>query len=96
MQVQGCMTVMAEPRLRSPVKLGHLEVVLYLLQHGATVNVVRAACGRTALMLASWKGHLAVVRLLLEHGALKHLVNHAGDTARDLAASHPLVLAALA
>jgi cation diffusion facilitator CzcD-associated flavoprotein CzcO len=34
-------------------------------------------------------------RLLLEHGALKHLVNHAGHTARDIAASHPLVLAAL-
>jgi ankyrin repeat protein len=77
-------------------EFGHLMVVLYLLQHGAVVNAVRAACGRTALMLASWKGHLAVVHLLLEHGALKHLVNHAGNTARDLAASHPLVLAALA
>ena len=46
-------------------------------------------------MLASKHGHVAIVRLLLESGALTHLVNHAGRTARDLAASHPLVLAEL-
>jgi hypothetical protein len=34
-------------------------------------------------------------RQLLEHGALTHLVTHDGRTARDLAASHPLVLAEL-
>jgi ankyrin repeat protein len=46
-------------------------------------------------MLAAMKGHVAIVRLLLERGALTHLVNHAGRTARNLAAKHPLVLAEL-
>jgi ankyrin repeat protein len=46
-------------------------------------------------MFASIEGHAAAVRLLLERGALKHLVTHAGLTARDFAASLPLVLAEL-
>ena len=73
----------------------HVEVVLFLLQRGAHVNAARALCGRTPLMFASMTGHVAAVRLLLEHGALKRLTNHSGYTALDLAASHPLVLAAL-
>ena len=75
---------------------GHLEIVRLLLLRGAPVNASRPLCGNTPLMLASRKGHVATVRLLLERGALKRLTNHAGRTATDLAASHPLVLAALA
>jgi ankyrin repeat protein len=75
---------------------GNQEIVRLLLQRGALVNAMRALCGRTPLMFASKNGHVATVRLLLEHGALKHLMDHAGRTARDFAASHPLVLAVLA
>jgi ankyrin repeat protein len=75
---------------------GHLEIVRLVLQHGAHINAARALCGSTPLILASRCGHVTIVRLLLEHGALRHLVNHAGHTARDLAAGQPLVLAALA
>ena len=74
---------------------GHLEIARLLLQRGALLNSTRALCGKTPLMLAAMKGHVAIVRLLLERGALTHLVNHAGRTARNLAAKHPLVLAEL-
>jgi ankyrin repeat protein len=76
---------------------GHLEVMRYLLvQQGVPADAARTADGETALMWASVEGHLATVRLLLQHGADKGLLNHAGQTARDLAARHPLVQAALA
>ena len=76
---------------------GHLEIVRFLVEHGgASVNAATTD-GCTALMLACENGrHLEVVRLLLQHGADKHLLAHDGRTAHALAASHPLVQAALA
>jgi ankyrin repeat protein len=75
---------------------GHFEIARCLLEHGANADAVRALCGRTPLMFASKHGYFAIVRLLLERGASRHLLCHAGRTALDYAASHPLVLAALA
>ena len=76
---------------------GHLETVRCLVERGgANVNAAATVNGCTALMSASWQGHLAIVLLLLQHGADRHALSHAGKTAHALAASHPLVQAALA
>ena len=76
---------------------GNLEMVRCLVEReGVNVNAARTSNGWTALMAASAQGHLAVVSLLLQHGADRHALSHAGETAHALAASHPLVQAALA
>lgn len=47
---------------------GHFEVVKFLLEKGADINIQSWACG-TALQMACKAGHLKVVKLLIEKGA---------------------------
>jgi ankyrin repeat protein len=58
---------------------GHVGVVRWLLDHGASINQ-RDAHGSTALSLACHKGCLPVVRLLMERGADPTIANGAGTT----------------
>ena len=53
------------------LKDGHLEVVVYLVEHGANIH----ADNDYAIRLASENGHLEVVRYLVEHGADIHANN---------------------
>jgi ankyrin repeat protein len=46
---------------------GNLDIVRYLIDHGANVNAT-ADIGMTALMFASQEGHLEIVRCLVERG----------------------------
>lgn len=49
---------------------GHLDVVRWLLQHGAKINYVVDGKPRSLpLQFAATNGHLAVVKLLVENGA---------------------------
>ena len=50
---------------------GYLNVVKYLVQHGANTNVVNAR-NDLVLRLAAEKGHLAVVKYLLQNNADIH------------------------
>ena len=54
--------------LRSAARNGHLDVIKYLVDHGANVN----AEDDEALILASKYGHLDVVEYLVDHGANIH------------------------
>ena len=47
---------------------GHVEVVRYLLEHGANVTV-QSQDGSMPLHWASQKGHIQVIRILLQHKA---------------------------
>lgn len=63
---------------------GHLEVVDYLLKHGAEVNATTEN-GSSALFFAARFGHIEVIRLLLKNQADPKIVNENGDTAVDWA-----------
>ena len=54
--------------LHAASRRNHLNIVQYLLRHGADVNA-RGMWGRTPLLFASSEGHVEVVRWLLEHDA---------------------------
>lgn len=47
-------------------KNGHLDVVQYLVDHGANVDVRDAESGKTAPMLAAENGHLDIVNFFKE------------------------------
>ena len=47
---------------------GHLELVRYLLEAGASVNAITGT-GDTALTYACENGHMEVAEVLLESGA---------------------------
>lgn len=68
------------PALIQAAGNGHMNVVLFLLENGADVNV-RGRDGLTPLMLASDAGHLEIVRVLLNNGADVNAVNSSGETA---------------
>ena len=55
--------------------------VTLLLQHGASVNVVRLKNNVTPLMLASENGHVESLRLLLKHNANVNEADSKGKTA---------------
>lgn len=48
---------------------GHLEVVQYLLEHGADIGAKDDRFGLTSLFGASIKGHTGIVKILLDKGA---------------------------
>lgn len=64
---------------------GHLEIVKYLIESGADVNMSSGNGGFTPLMLASNNGHIEVVKLLMDNGALVGVKNEFNETALDLA-----------
>ena len=47
---------------------GHIEVVRFLVENGASVNIL-GRDGRTPLYFAALDGHIDVVRFLVENGA---------------------------
>ena len=71
------------------VKSGSLEVVRYLLEHGADVNSLAfhalAYKGWSALHEAAYKNHPEIVKLLLKYGADPYLKANKKFTALDLA-----------
>lgn len=69
--------------------IGQTEVVLVLLERGASINQPDIH-GNTALMLAATNGHLAVVSTLLSHGAdVKARHFFGGSTALSQATNSP-------
>jgi len=66
-------------------KGGHLEVVEYLVDNGADVNV-ESEHGWTALLVASLDGHIEVIKYLVEKGAdINHQERVYYNTALQLA-----------
>jgi ankyrin repeat protein len=58
-----------EPPLMQAARIGNVEAVAALLQHGVPVDAREAAFGQTALLLAARHGHVELVKLLLDSGA---------------------------
>jgi ankyrin repeat protein len=63
---------------------GHLEVVDYLLKHGALIDATTEN-GSTALFFAARFGHIEVIKLLLKNKADPTIANENGETAIDWA-----------
>ena len=63
---------------------GHLEILKFLLEKGAEVNVVDID-GWTPLHGATCLGDVSVVTLLISHGADVHVINNDNEKAIDLA-----------
>ena len=59
---------------------GHLNVVEFLVQNGANINLADNN-GNTALMSAAFNGYLNVVEFLFQNGANINLANNNGNTA---------------
>jgi ankyrin repeat protein len=59
---------------------GHLDVVKYLCDKGAQIEVMGTMGHRTPLHGAALKGHLDIVKLLCARGANVHAVGDMGDT----------------
>uniref|UniRef100_X1Z171 Uncharacterized protein n=1 Tax=Capitella teleta TaxID=283909 RepID=X1Z171_CAPTE len=57
------------------------EVVLFLLDQKAALNLTASDSGATALILAAAKGHSSVVKVLLERGANPNIRCKNGNTA---------------
>ena len=74
------------PRLRAAAAAGRTADVAALLDQGAAVDAPDAD-GDTALMRSIQAGHAAVAALLRRHGASLDRRNHAGQSARDMAAA---------
>jgi ankyrin repeat protein len=87
------------PKGTTPLMLasanGYLDIVEFLVKHGANLNA-KGEYGSTALMLAASAGHLDVVRFLVEHGAdifekdkdNKDASNHASDHGHEKVAEY--------
>ncbi len=80
--------------LNSAAAAGHHSIAHLLLDHGAEVDP-RQAGGFTPLHSAAHNSDVVMVHLLLERGADPGAVTDHGETAADLAALHPEVLALL-
>lgn len=63
---------------------GHVNMVRFLLNHGADVNAVNSH-GYTPLHQAAQQGHTLIVNLLLEHRASPNVVTNGGQTALSIA-----------
>ncbi|CAJ1933406.1 unnamed protein product [Cylindrotheca closterium] len=75
-----------ETALGDAVYWGHFEIVLLLLQRGATISGTNF--GFTPLMIAAIKGHHGTVQLLLDHGAVVDEKDLCGRTALFHACDH--------
>ncbi len=66
-------------------RLGHLDLVKYLVENGADVSVKDGIEGWTALIHASIKGDVDIVKYLVENGAEVNTQSDSGETALDRA-----------
>ncbi|KAJ7759531.1 ankyrin repeat-containing domain protein [Mycena metata] len=66
---------------------GHLDVVKFLIEHGADVNAENED-GCTSLYLASRNGRLEVVKFLIEHGANINASDNDGYTSLSIASAN--------
>ena len=64
---------------------GHLDVLIFLLEHGASLTETTHNEGWTALHSAAAMGHEAVVQSLLRYGAIPELRAKDGSSAFELA-----------
>ncbi|KAH8670349.1 ankyrin repeat-containing domain protein [Tricladium varicosporioides] len=64
---------------------GHVEVVRFLLEKGAELELKDTAYGQTPLLWAVEKGHEATVQLLLEKSANTEIKNRGGCNSLQLA-----------
>jgi len=62
---------------------GHVEIVQFLLSHGADVNL-QDHCDNTSLHIAAMSGQKDIVRLLLDARADLTIVNCEGESVRDV------------
>ncbi|WP_306392256.1 ankyrin repeat domain-containing protein [Telluria beijingensis] len=76
---------MGASALHKAAQSGNADVVRVLLAHGAFIDQQSPSVGNTALMDAVLHKHHEVVRALLDGGARTTPVNHAAQTALDLA-----------
>ena len=67
--------------------IGPVEVVKYLLEHGADVNRRLAENGRTPLHLACMYNFFRISKILLEYGADKNMKDNGGKTPVELTES---------
>ena len=72
--------------LHGAVGRGHLEMVKYLVEQGASLTTTTHR--RTALNVAAFWGHLEMVKYLVEQGASLTATNYYGYTAKDLASGN--------
>ncbi|MFA6191966.1 MAG: ankyrin repeat domain-containing protein [Sulfurimonas sp.] len=63
----------------------NIELVKYLIKHGADVNKTNRRSRFTPLMAASCYGRVEIVKILLEEGANKDAVDIKGFSATDFA-----------
>ena len=63
---------------------GHIEIVKFLLEKGANVNIIDNY-GNTPLLWAIDKKHLEMVKLLIENGANLNVENNIGGTPLHIA-----------
>lgn len=61
-------TYYREPALSYAVRFGHRDVVAFLLENGASTDIVNGQ-GDRLLHVAMKLGHMEVIQLLLEAGA---------------------------
>ncbi|RHY15800.1 hypothetical protein DYB32_010715, partial [Aphanomyces invadans] len=54
---------------------GFVDIVCYLVRHGAAVDALDHAAKLTCLQTAAAKGHITILRLLLLHGDVVDGVN---------------------
>ena len=73
--------------LMKAAKHGHLDIVQYLLDHGADVNV-RDNRGTSALYWATSNGHHDIVQLLIQNHSDVDVIDDRGWSAKDQASSH--------
>jgi len=69
-------------------ELGNVEIVSFMLDHGAMVDLRNGESGRTALAEASWNNDIEIVKLLLEKGASVDKTDIRGQTALVRACRH--------
>jgi hypothetical protein len=70
---------------RSRIRISKLDMVLFLLEKGAKLNVTEKTNGWTPLHLACMGGHIDIIKQLVKAGASTSKVDYHGATPKDCA-----------